>query len=79
MSTLHIRVAKSPNKHLKNVVNSEGKKVPFYRLYAAFNPHSKVNSTNSLIHTGDLSPQDLQRAIKTAVADLRASNFVIVT
>jgi hypothetical protein len=77
MSTLHIRVAKSPNKHLKNVVNSEGKKVPFYRLYAAFNPTGPINSTNTLVNTGDLSEGDLQRAIQNAVAQLRAKRFII--
>jgi hypothetical protein len=79
MSTLHIRVAKSPNKHLQKVLNSEGKKVPFYRLYAAFNPTGPVNSTNTLVNTGDLSTEDLQRAIHNAVAQLRAKNYVVVS
>ena len=68
-STAQVRVVKSPNKLVA--------KHNMSRVYVAFNVQN-VNSKNAVYTSGDVLPEDLPRVISTAVANLRAKNFILV-
>jgi hypothetical protein len=70
--TAQVRVVPTPNKML-----AQHKKT-MSRVYITFNSNVRPNSVNSIYNSGDILNEDLPRLIARAVADLRASNFVIV-
>jgi len=70
--TAQVRVVPTPNKMLAKHKNK------ISRVYIAFNTQTRPNSKNAVYTSGDVLNEDLPRLIARAVADLRASNFVIV-
>ena len=72
MSTAQVRVVATPNPALK------AHKKKFARVYVTFNSVTRPNSVNTLFNSGDVNVEDLQKVIARAVADLRATDFVIV-
>lgn len=73
MSTAQVRIVPTPNTALK------AHKKDFARVYVTFNSVTRPNSKNTVFNSGDVSVNDLQKVIARAVADLRATDFVIVS
>ena len=67
-----VRVVPTPNTALK------AHKKDFARIYIAFNPHVKPNSSNTAFHSGDVAVADVPHVIARALQQLRIKKFTLV-
>lgn len=73
MSTAQVRVVKTPNTALKAV------KHKFSRVYVTFNSTARPNSTNTVFFSGDVANEDVVFTIHSALQQLRATKYNIVS